>query len=269
VRKRLEDASVHAVATCDRGNGCPVTIGKCAIGCRFRHSLPPSGFGVTSRAPSAGRLRSPDPENEVRGYLFDAFGPYPIVGAALAAGINQGDNTPPEWKQGAEAYGKRFGSDFGIAGITTTTRYALASAFREDTLYYGCQCKGVLPRLSHALISTFSARRGDNGHRVFSMAAVVAPYAGTMAAVYGWYPDRYGAKDALRMGELQPTWICGREYRAGIPLRRTPLFAFSHPSQQSARSAGFPRSDETLGLDFDRCAIGIATMKSQVRTRGL
>jgi hypothetical protein len=200
VRKRLEDASVHAVATCDRGNGCPVTIGKCAIGCRFRHSLPPSGFGVTSRAPSAGRLRSPDPENEVRGYLFDAFGPYPIVGAALAAGINQGDNTPPEWKQGAEAYGKRFGSDFGIAGITTTTRYALASAFREDTLYYGCQCKGVLPRLSHALISTFSARRGDNGHRVFSMAAVVAPYAGTMAAVYGWYPDRYGAKDALRMG---------------------------------------------------------------------
>ena len=32
------------------------------------------------------------------------------------------------------------------------------------------------------------------------MAAVVAPYAGTMTAVYGWYPDRYSAKDALRMG---------------------------------------------------------------------
>jgi len=142
----------------------------------------------------------PTQKMKLRGYLFDAFGPYPIVGAALAAGINQGDNTPPEWKQGAEAYGKRFGSDFGIAGITTTTRYALAAAFREDTLYYRCQCKGVLPRLSHAIISTFSARRGDNGHRVFSMAAVVAPYAGTMTAVYGWYPDRYSAKDALRMG---------------------------------------------------------------------
>jgi hypothetical protein len=142
----------------------------------------------------------PTQKMRLRGYLFDAFGPYPIVGAALAAGINQGENTPPEWKQGAEAYGKRFGSDFGIAGITTTTRYALASAFREDTLYYRCQCKGVLPRLSHAIISTFSARRGDNGHRVFSMAALVAPYAGTMTAVYGWYPDRYSAKDALRMG---------------------------------------------------------------------
>ena len=142
----------------------------------------------------------PTQKMKLRGYLFDAFGPYPIVGAALAAGINQGEKTPPEWKQGAEAYGKRFGSDFGIAGITTTTRYALAAAFREDTLYYRCQCKGVLPRLSHAIISTFSARRGDDGHRVFSVAAVVAPYAGTMTAVYGWYPDRYGAKDALRMG---------------------------------------------------------------------
>ncbi len=99
----------------------------------------------------------PTQKMKLRGYLFDAFGPYPIVGAALAAGINQGENTPPEWKQGAEAYGKRFGSDFGIAGITTTTRYALAAAFREDTLYYRCQCKGVLPRLSHAIISTFSA----------------------------------------------------------------------------------------------------------------
>ena len=162
-------------------------------------SLPAVSASQAAFSPQVTYAR-PTEKTKLRGYLFDAFGPYPIVGAALAAGINQGDNTPPEWKQGAEAYGKRFGSDFGIAGITTTTRYALAAAFREDTLYYRCQCKGVLPRLSHAIISTFSARRGDDGHRVFSMAAVVAPYAGTMAAVYGWYPDRYGAKDALRMG---------------------------------------------------------------------
>jgi hypothetical protein len=30
--------------------------------------------------------------------------------------------------------------------------------------------------------------------------AIAAPYAGTMTAVYAWYPGRYGAKDALRMG---------------------------------------------------------------------
>ena len=35
----------------------------------------------------------PTQKMKLRGYLFDAFGPYPIVGAALAAGINQGENT--------------------------------------------------------------------------------------------------------------------------------------------------------------------------------
>jgi hypothetical protein len=50
------------------------------------------------------------------------------------------------------------------------------------------------------VISTLTARRGSDGHRVFSFPALVAPYAGTMTAVYGWYPGRYGAKDALRMG---------------------------------------------------------------------
>src|ERR1019366_6643925 len=142
----------------------------------------------------------PTEKTKLHNYIFDTFGPYPIVGAALAAGINQADNTPPEWKQGAEGYGKRFGSNFGIAAVSTTTRYALAKAFREDTLYYRCECKGFFPRLSHAVISTFTSRRGDDGHRVFSFPALVSPYAGTMTAVYGWYPGRYGAKDGFRMG---------------------------------------------------------------------
>jgi len=142
----------------------------------------------------------PTEKMQLHNYLFDAFGPYPIVGAALAAGINQADKTPPEWKQGAEGFGKRFVSDFGIAAVTTTTRYSLARVFREDTLYYRCECKRVFPRLRHAMLSTFTSRRGDDGHRVFALSALVAPYAGTMTAVYAWYPDRYNAKDAFRMG---------------------------------------------------------------------
>jgi hypothetical protein len=142
----------------------------------------------------------PPQATKVHNYLFDTFGPYPIVVVGLAAGINEMQNTPPEWKQSANGYGQRFGSDFGIAAVTTTTRYALSEAFHEDTLYYRCECKGVFPRLRHAVISTFVARRGDDGHRVFSFPDLVAPYAGTMTAVYGWYPGRYDYKDAFRMG---------------------------------------------------------------------
>lgn len=136
----------------------------------------------------------------VANYLFDAYGPYPIAGAVLTAGIDQWNNSPPEWKQGAGGFGKRLGSDFATAAAGTTTRYALSEVFREDTLYYRCECRGLLPRTSHAVISTLTARRGQDGHRAFSFAALVAPYAGATTAVYGWYPARFGPKDALRMG---------------------------------------------------------------------
>jgi len=142
----------------------------------------------------------PTHKTKATNYLFDAYGPYPIAGAALAAGINQLGNAPPEWRQGAEGYSKRFGSDFAIATIGTSARFGLAEAFKEDTLYYPCECSGAWPRMSHAVTSTFTARRGEDGHRVFSIPALVAPYAGTMTAVYGWYPNRFGAKDAFRMG---------------------------------------------------------------------
>jgi hypothetical protein len=155
---------------------------------------------ITTRQQLSVTYACPTEKMRLRNYFFDAFGPYPILGAALAGGINQADNTPPEWKQGDAGYGKRFGSDFGIAATTTTTRYAVARAFGEDTLYYRCECEGVFSRLRDAVISTFTSRRGDDGHRVFSFPALVAPYAGTMTAIYGWFPGRYGAKDAFRMG---------------------------------------------------------------------
>jgi hypothetical protein len=142
----------------------------------------------------------PTERTKVSNYAFDAFGPYPIAVSAITAGVNQWTNSPPEWGQGSEGFGKRFGSDFGIAAIGTTARYGLAEAFKEDTLYYRCECAGPLPRLRHAVISTLTGRRGEDGHRVFSISALVAPYAGSMTAVYAWYPDRFNVKDAFRMG---------------------------------------------------------------------
>jgi len=161
----------------------------------------PSGTAAnTAPAPLDLTYARPAQTTKVRNYLFDAFGPYPIVAATFVAGIAQADTSPPEWKQGAAGYARRFGSAYGIAAVSTTTRYALAEAFKEDTLYYRCECTGVFPRVSHAVIATLTARRGEDGHRVFSFPALVAPYAGAMTAVYAWYPGRYDATDAFRIG---------------------------------------------------------------------
>lgn len=142
----------------------------------------------------------PTESTMVHNYLFEAYGPYPIAGAAFSAGINQFTDSPPEWHQGVEGYAKRFGSDFGIAAASTTTRFALSQAFKEDSLYYRCDCSGAFPRLRHAIVSSMTARRGQDGHQVFSVPALVGPYAGSMIGIYGWYPSRYGAKDAFRVG---------------------------------------------------------------------
>jgi len=154
---------------------------------------------TTLRHPDLGYTR-PTQRVMLRNYAFDAFGPFPLVGAGAVAGIGQLGNAPPEWGQGAAGYGKRIGSDFGIAAIATTGRYGLAGMLKEDTLYYRCECSGVFPRLRHAVLSTLTARRGDDGHRVFSLPALAAPYVGSITAVYGWYPDRFGVKDAFRIG---------------------------------------------------------------------
>jgi hypothetical protein len=142
----------------------------------------------------------PTERTKLVNYFFDAYGPFPLVGSALIAGINQADNVVPEWGQGFDGYGRRWGSNYGIGIVTTTTRYGLAGLLGEDTLYYRCECRGFLPRLRHAMISTVTGRRGEDGHRVFSVPSLVSPYVGTMTAVYGWYPGRYSAKDGFRQG---------------------------------------------------------------------
>jgi len=160
------------------------------------------GAQTTGLPPEPGveLYRRPTESEKLDNVVFDAVGPYPFIGAAGTAGIQQAYGTPHEWGEGWDAYGVRVASNFGIALTTTATRYGLAEVFREDTLYYRCECKGILPRLGHALISTVTARRGDDGHREFSFPSLAAPYAGTMTAALGWYPSRYGPKDGFRMG---------------------------------------------------------------------
>jgi hypothetical protein len=180
-----------------------------------------SSSADTTRAPLDLTYRRPTERTKLRNYFYDTLGPYAIGGSAIVGAINMADKTPPEWGQGAKAYGERVGSDFGVAMVTTTTRYALAKAFREDTLYYRCECKGVFRRLGHAVISTVTARYGDDGRRRLSFPALVAPYAGTMTAAYGWYPSRYGVKDGMRMGNYALLAFVGgniaREFIYGGP----------------------------------------------------
>ena len=137
---------------------------------------------------------------ELHNYLYEAFGPYPLLVSAVVAGYHQARHNPPDWREGMAGYGERYASDFTIGAINVSTRYALAEAMDEDVYYYRCACTGVWPRLRHAIASVVIARNRITGRPAFALPGVAAPYAGPLVAVRSWYPDRYGFKDGFRMG---------------------------------------------------------------------
>jgi hypothetical protein len=83
--------------------------------------------------------------------------------------------------------------------ISHTTEYSLAALVREDVAYHRCDCRGLIPRSSHALISILNAKT-PSGRTVFSVPSLVSPYVGSFAAMNAWYPSRYEPADAFRVG---------------------------------------------------------------------
>lgn len=141
----------------------------------------------------------PNLHRRFHSYLLSTFGPIQMVTLVAGSAISHADDVPPEWGQGWGAYGERFVSDVGSSTTAGTTNFLLGEALHLDIKYYPCTCKGVWPRVKHALISSLTARAGEDGHRVFSPPAIVSPYAGAFSTLT-WYPARYGAKDAFRTG---------------------------------------------------------------------
>lgn len=141
----------------------------------------------------------PDFHQRVRSDLLSTFGPAQVSRVVFGAAFSHADDVPPEWGQGWGAYGERLASHFGSSLAEGTTNFVLGEALGLDTKYYPCTCRGVWPRIKHALISSVTARTGEDGHRVFSLPSVGSPYAGAFATL-AWYPPRYNVKDAFRTG---------------------------------------------------------------------
>jgi hypothetical protein len=132
-------------------------------------------------------------------YVWETFGPLTLIGVGVAAGIDQGQNNPPEWKQGASGYGKRFASRMGQYAIEETTSYALSEAFRLDTGFERSQRQGFSARLKDALIQNVTSRT-RTGKRVISAPRLVGACVGGLVPALTWYPSRFSYKDGLREG---------------------------------------------------------------------
>lgn len=174
------------------------------VGANKTLSLKPHSFSSESSphrtaADESDTYVRPDFHRRLRSYLRATFGPLQMGRIVFGAAISQADDNPPDWGQGSDAYGVRAASGFGVVILDGGANLLLSEALREDTRYYPCSCTGLWPRAKHALISSFTARAGPDGHRVFSTPAISSPYAGAFGSL-AWYPPRFGPKDAFRTG---------------------------------------------------------------------
>lgn len=144
---------------------------------------------------------------KVGNYFDDTFGIGTWIGAGILAGRDQGRNggsesrphgEPPEWGQGAEGYGTRYGSRFGQIVISQTVRYGLGAALHEDVTFHPCECSGFFPRVSHVIVGSYTART-SSGRVVFSIPNTFGPLAAGQIAVAGWYPSRFDQRQGLRL----------------------------------------------------------------------
>lgn len=120
--------------------------------------------------------------------LRHTFGIYSIFEAGMRGGIEQARDKPSQWPQGAEGYADRFGSSMGQIAARGITEYLLADVFREDLRLPPCDRSCTESKLRRALNETFTARKGDDGHRAFSVARLLGPVAGGAIATNTWYP---------------------------------------------------------------------------------
>jgi len=157
-----------------------------------------AGAGNGSVSAPAGPLYTPPTQAErFHTYLQHTFWVGSILEAGAHAGIDQARFQPSQWPEGAQGYAERFGSAFGGIVVRGTTEYALGDLFREDLRFLPCKPNCSTSKFKAALEDTFTARKGEDGHRAFSVARLVGPLSGGLVAST-WLPDGFGHRNAVR-----------------------------------------------------------------------
>ena len=141
--------------------------------------------------PVAGIAQTPDAfdwKAKLQFHSKKAYGPLAIVGFAAYAAALQKFDSPKEWGQGAAAYGKRFASAVGWAGIHGTLAFGLDSTLHQDPRYYRSGGTGFWRRAAHAVRGTILTRT-DTGGETLSTWRLGSDYGAAFLSNM-WYPDR-------------------------------------------------------------------------------
>jgi hypothetical protein len=160
---------------------------------------------VTENAQTSAAVVIPlDWQGKLLLHAESAYGPLSVAGIAAYAGFLQEINSPAAWGQGGGAYGKRFASTLGWAGIHGVLAFSLDSTLHEDPRYYRSHSTGFWRRSAHALRGTLLTRT-DSGGETVSVWRIGSAYGAAYLSNL-WYP---ASLDTPRQGLIDGSVTLG------------------------------------------------------------
>lgn len=131
-------------------------------------------FGVTDRQ-DADPLRR---REKFHLFLKSAFDPVTIGIVGVQAGLSQADNSFPDYGQGAQGYGKRFGAAFAdevAAGLFSN--FAYPTLLKQDPRYFRLGKRSLKHRIFYSIKQEFVAHT-DSGGRSFHFSNILGALSG-------------------------------------------------------------------------------------------
>jgi len=160
----------------------------------------PRALAQDSPASNPSDPERPRGAQRFRNFMVDAAGPVVLVETIAWAGAAQAKETPVEWGDGANAFGKRYASLIGQGIIQESVTYGMSEALAVDSRFHKSDRRGFFPRAGDALAQAVTSRR-VNGTRIVS-APLLAGYAVGGVGMMAWYPNGSTYKDGLGYGGL-------------------------------------------------------------------
>ena len=172
--------------------------------------------------------------DKVHYYLTETyFNPSALTAPAFRAGLRMANppgkgaaQYPPEWRQGAGAFGRNYGNALAERASFQTARFVTGAFTREDPRYLPSSSHNILARSLHALSFSFVGR-SDSGHPMPALSNFVGAAAG------GFVGNTYlpaGFNDVTHAGQRATLrfgfFAAGNLFREFAPQMPRPLRAF-------------------------------------------
>jgi hypothetical protein len=122
------------------------------------------------------------PEQKFKLFVNNSVSPVTIITVAASAGWNQALDSPEGYGQGAEGYGKRFGSSMArVASANFFGTFVLASVLREDPRFYVKKDLSFGAAVKYSLVRVLVTRT-DSGKNTLNVSGLVGPLGAEMLA---------------------------------------------------------------------------------------